>query len=665
MNSSVETKIISGEIQSLEIVGDHPLAKDELGNLKSRIGTIFTSSNTLITVPGVHASQRTIYLERLNRKRRMIGIDPLTDEEELEEIKSSVDLIMEGEEVLIRPDPRAMEIAFKADELLQELVSKQQIKFLYVFNKDVKDAIKRRGEYWRISPLPKSPDEMIQMIAASRIGINGRPIYYYNKLNGAKILTYDEFSRLGALDCEELRKYLMEIKEYCRCFNRLENPEIEFFMAGKALSCSDLSCHDFAGAKPDQLKKIYGEMKKRFCAVVPVEFRADDIQNVEWRNRIYAAMTQHRDNPVIGETLPDLSSEFFMQIEWLPGARIEEGEIIFDSVFDEKTKRPDDQELAHLCDEKSRGFIFNFVREYGGLEYVNIGRMIKSLSKRRTPSGRKDVYIAEIKQKATDRETVLIIRMQKWGVRERLDAGKGLLDSILESEEYNEYILDRRLGCRQLGMNLPPRVAARKIAETYFGCRREYNGITIWSPYFERDYIYGTATDKTPVHKFKNETFAINYAHLLGGAAAPNMILGRMDVNGKVVFDDGDEVIVEDQNGMPVDLVVADHTSTFTDYQSDLKDFVSDYALPVNSRMEYVSDPREFANVYLLGFVEKFSRIQQEYRKRKRAFDTLFKSRRRDEGGSFAYRWERVLDRLNKTDPLELQNLIRKNITLE
>jgi len=664
MISSVETKIISGETLKLEIVGDHPLAKDKQGNLKSRIGTIFTNSNTLITVPGVHATQRILYLERLNRKRRLIGVDSLTKEEELAEIKNSVDLIMEGEEVLIRPDPDNMEIAFKADELLQELVSKQQIKFLYVFNKDVKDAIKRRGEYWRISPLPKSPDEMVQMITASRIGITGRPIYYYNRIKGTKILTCDEFCRLGALDGDELRKYLAEIREYGGCRNRLENPEIEFFMAGKSLSCSDFADHDFAAVKPDRLKKIYEELKKRFCDAVPAEFRNDDLQNVEWRNRIYAALTEQKENLVVEETLADLSSEFFMQIEWLPGACIDEGEIIFDSLFEEKARKPADPELPRLCDEKSRGFIFNFVREYGNLEYVNIGRMAKSLSKRLTSAGRRDVYIAEIKQRESDRETVLIIRMQKWGVRERLDAGKGLLDSILESEEYNEYILDRRLGCRQLGMNLPPRVASRKIAERYYGSRKEHNGITIWSPYFERDYIYGTATDKTAKHKLKNETYASNFAHLLGGAAAPNMILGRTDVDGKVVFDDGDEVIIEDKAGMPADLIVADHTGTFTDYQSDLKDFASVYATPVNRRVEYVPDPREFANVYLLGFVERFSRIQQEYRKRKRAFDTLFKGRRRDEGGSFAYRWERVLDRLNKTDPLELQDLIRRNIII-
>lgn len=662
---AAETKVIHGESLKLEIVGDHPLAVDDNGNLKSRIGTIFTSSNTLVTVPGIHATQRVAYLERLNRKRRQIGIDPLGREEEDAEIANSVDLIMEANGILIRPDPENMANAFKADEILQEIVSKQQIKFLYVINNSVKDAIKRRGEYWRISPMPKSPDEMIHMIVASRIGITGKPIYYYNKAKGTKILTCDEFCRLGDLGDDDLRKYLQEIKEYGCCCNRLENPEIGFFMAEKAFTCADFIKQDFSKLGPVQMRQVYEDLKLKFCGAVPSELLVDDPHNMDWRNRIFSVLTEQREGVVAEEPLAGLSSEFFMQIEWLPGARIEQGELIFDSIFDEKSRKPGDPELERLCDEKSRGFIFSFVREYGDLEYVNVGRVAKSLSNRVASASRRDVYIAEIKHSESQRETVKILRMQKWGVYERLEEGKGLLDAMLESEEYHEYILDRRLGCRQLGMNLPRRVVSRRISERYFGSRREYHGITIWSPCFERDYIYGTASDKTPKFKFKDETFALKYAHLLGEAAAPNMILGRTDLDGKVVFDDGDEVIIEDIKGLPVDLVVADHTSTFNDYQSDLHTFAADYAMPVNSRAEFLANPREFAHVYLLAFVAKFSKIQQEYRKRKRAFDTLFKGRRRDEGGSFVYRWERILDRLNKTDPLQLQELIRKHMSAE
>ena len=52
-----------------------------------------------------------------------------------------------------------------------------------------------------------------------------------------------------------------------------------------------------------------------------------------WRNRMFAALIAQRDETIPEETLLGLSSEFFMQIEWLPGGRIDEGELIFDPAF--------------------------------------------------------------------------------------------------------------------------------------------------------------------------------------------------------------------------------------------------------------------------------------------------------------------------------------------
>ena len=52
---------------------------------------------------------------------------------------------------------------------------------------------------------------------------------------------------------------------------------------------------------------------------------------------------------------------------------------------------------------------------------------------------------------------------------------------------------------------------------------------------------------------------------------------------------------------------------------------------PVNRRLALLADPEEFAALYVEAFVARFTKIQLEYRKRKRAFDTLFKHRPRDE----------------------------------
>jgi hypothetical protein len=61
------------------------------------------------------------------------------------------------------------------------------------------------------------------------------------------------------------------------------------------------------------------------------------------------------------------------------------------------------------------------------------------------------------------------LRLQKWSVWEHLDRGKDLLEAITESDDYTDYFLDRRLGCRQLGMNLSRRVFMRRLSEIYTG----------------------------------------------------------------------------------------------------------------------------------------------------------------------------------------------------
>ncbi len=643
------------------ILGEHPLAKDAHGKLKSRIATVFPAGNSIVTLPGIHATQRLAYLDVLSRKRAERGQDPLSREEQIAEWQNSVDLIMEDNTVLIRPDPDNMELMFRADDLLQELVPKHQVKFLLVRNEKVRSAIKHRGEYWRISPLPKTPDEMKRMIAASMIAIRGGEVYYYSKATGTRFLTYEGFAQLAALDEPALRQHLAEIREFSAGVNRHGRPEIAFFMSGDGFSKADLAAHDFAALDEPTLRHAYEYLREKFCDAVAPEFWHDDVNDLEWRNRMYAALIGEDEKTISEESLLDLSSEFFMQIRWLPGGRIQEGELILDPVFD-LADESDDRALRELCDEKCMGFIFNFVREYGDLEYVNIGQVVGSLSLREQTPGRRGVYIAQVKQRDIKDEIVKIIRMQRWGIREHLDEGKRLLDAIIQSEAYTEYILDRRLGCRQLGMNLPPRTTAKRISERYLGARSDMHGAMIWSPYFERDYIRGMATDKIPPPKLARWAFAARLAPLLGQTAAPAMIVGRCDLQGRVVFDDGDEVVIEDEQGLPVEIVVADQMGTFRDYRTELEHFAAEYAAPVNRRLPFVSDAEAFAALYVDAFVARFAKIQLEYQKRKRAFDTLFKHRPRDEAGSFAYRWECVLDRLRRAVPEKLGDLIRSHI---
>lgn len=652
----------SGEVGQLTILGEHPFAKGKDGTLVSRIATLFVKARVLVTLPGVHATQRLEYSKYLNQIRTNRGLPPLSSDEEIAEWNTGVDLIIDDGTILIRADPQHMDIAFEADEILQEIVSKRKIRFLHVHDTRIKQSIRNRGEYWRVAPLPQSPEAIIEMIKRNMISIGGRAIYYYNMITGTRYLTYHQFEKLGEIqNDDELWRHLDEIRKYFRRTNRLGYYELDFFGVEDRFTRTDMEKCFSSETVPVTARTCYAEIQKRFKDAVKPTLRVDNPDDPEWRSRLFMELIRHRDETTVGELLQGLNPEFFMQIQWLPGAYIEEGELIFDPVFEELDKYPDDIELREICDERVKGFISNYVREFfGNLEYVNIGRIIPTIS-RKSNTAQYRSYIAEMKIKDFSQPVVRIIRFQNWGISEHLDEGKDLLRSIMEAEEYTDYILERRLGCWQLGMQLPPRISVCRLPEIYRGSNQYYHGTRIWTTYFERDFIKGIATDKISVSMLEEEDFANSFAWLLGGAAAPNLIVGRAKLSGEPIFDDGDEILVLDEQGMPRQIVVADHAGTFNNYEANLLDFAAHYSKPVISRIPQLSNPNAFMESYLDGFIEKLAWIQAEYRKRRRAFDTLFKHSKQDVG-SFGWRWKSVLARLETLDIAELITRIREHI---
>ena len=151
---------VRGAQRSLVILAEHPFARNAAGKLKSRIATIFPRGNVLVTLPGIHGTQRVAYVEWLARQQCERGLPPPSREEQLAAWNTAVDLIIEDGTILIRPDPDNMPLAFEADDLLQELAPKHRIKFLHVADPRVRNAIKRRGECWRIAPLPQTWPEI-------------------------------------------------------------------------------------------------------------------------------------------------------------------------------------------------------------------------------------------------------------------------------------------------------------------------------------------------------------------------------------------------------------------------------------------------------------------------------------------------------------------------
>jgi len=102
------------------IIGKHPLAKDANGKLQSRIATVFPYDNTVVTLPGIHATQRMAYVDLLDKQRLELGLGPLTREEEADQWQTLRRSDYGGRLHSHRPDPDNMEAAFRADELLQQ-----------------------------------------------------------------------------------------------------------------------------------------------------------------------------------------------------------------------------------------------------------------------------------------------------------------------------------------------------------------------------------------------------------------------------------------------------------------------------------------------------------------------------------------------------------------
>lgn len=649
----------------MKILGERIFARDAEGVLVSRIGTLFLRTPGLVTLRGVHAMQRQFWIDELNRERAAEGRDSLTRAEEDAEFHDSVDLVFTDDHVLIRPDPEHIDMAFKADEILQTMVSKRVIRFLNTNSAKVRRAITERGENWRISRQPISQQDIANLIEHSRVPICENPIYYYNRSTGTRYVTASTFLDVQKFDDMRFRRQIKEFVDGLSKRNRMGNPEVDLFptstpieikKAWKKLPVTELTDEELRA----RCKKI--DLDWRMS--LPPELREESIANYDWRNAMCQTITRQSNETSAEEQelVSGIASEFYRQIEWLPGAMIDRGEVIFDPIYGE-SERTRDPKLLEICDPRVKAIIFNFTQVFGDLDYINVGRIAHSLSKDPSDALRRHiVYIIQYHSRGAAQPKVVIIRLQKWGIAERLDQGKDMLQAILESEEYADYIMDRRRMCLQLGMNLPRRLRYSHFTEKYRG-NNQYNGVTVRTSFFSRPYIPGFASDKIPDQKYRNPVFALKFAALIGKAAALDMIVGRRRTETKeLLFDRNYEVIVMDADGMPSELMVTDHAGTFVNYEHRMEEYVFQYAGVMQRRKSLVPDYPAFVDAYVKAFRCEIASIQSEYRAQRRAYDNLFMDRPFDVNGSGAYRWSCILKRLDEADPDQLAGLLRAAI---
>lgn len=645
----------------ITVIGQEPFTANPETGASPKIGSYFPRHHTLVTTrPEVHAMQRQAFLEVLNQRRQTAGQPPLNAEEEAEECSRSVSLFLQDRLILIRPALDCMDLALAADADLQSLAPKHRIRFLYAQDPSVRAALRARGELWRISQPPSTVPEMEDYIRRSEVAINGRVIYRMNPTTGTRWLTYAQLAALGQLDDAGLAAHLAELARYCRLYNRAGQPEL--CLIPKCDPKPDLLVKtDFLALPGAEVRRRHAELVKLLEGTVPPDLRRDDPKNALWRNALFQALTEVPDSDATGEVVDDLGEAFYRQVLWLPGARFDRGELIFDALFQQAEAPDADPALRKLCDPAVKEFILNFLREFGEIEFVNVGRVISPPVAR--PAGRRGVYVAEIRPANAPASVLRILRMHRWGIHEHLADGDSLEAAMLKAHEYIHYVLDRRLACQQLGVNVPLRVAKWDIPEEY----RLPDGrvVKIWASYYERDYVAGTALNKISEHKLADPEYARRLARLLGRAAATNLIVGRAEERAtSVVFDEGDEVVVEDAAGLPEAIVICDHSRSFGNYLTPLAQLAAAYGRPVKARAHQVPEPRAFADAYVQALAERLTEMQAAYRENPNAFRTLFQHLPVDPAGSFGFRWLKVLERLEQCDPAAVAAVVRSSTGL-
>ncbi len=656
----------------METIGPKLFERDWSDPTCPRIATLFAEHGVLFTEPRIHAFQREAFGGWLQHERAARGLAELPPDELKREIAAGVSLIRQGRLILIRPDDTPLAAVFDGDACLQTLARtdgenpKPFIRYVMGNCAKAEDALRQRGELWRMAPQPKNRKEILQFIEDCRLPIdNGPACYLHNPNTGTRFLTFQNFARLGDVDDASLRRQMMEIARWRRRCNAQGHAEVAFLGAAmNRIWPAESTESEIAALAPDALRALHARILQAYRDAIAPDLRTDNPVSAIWRNALFACLAGEDGVPHSrDEVLKGLSPEFHLQVEWLPGGRIVDREFIFDEIYPKPGAAGVTPAVQRLCQPLARAVIFNYVREHTDLEYLNLGLVDSSVGSPKNRAGRRAVFLVEFKVQNEPTSQVHILRFQKWGIRERLDQGKSLEQAFVETDDYTEYILDRRLGCRQLGMNLPHHFTMHRVQETYDGPDEDWKDTPYQVTFFERAYVRGVASDKLPEHKLQQPGYGVALARLLGEAAASNIIVGRMtdEESPQVIFDKGDEIIQEGEGDLPANLVVGDHSSSFNEYTRRLVDFARAYGEPIRRRIAFVPERERqaFVEAYLAAFESRFRQIQLDYASRRRAFDGLFAWARYDPEGSFAYRWEKVLERLVRTDARELTAAIR------
>ncbi|MFH1070785.1 MAG: hypothetical protein V1794_14305 [Candidatus Glassbacteria bacterium] len=548
------------KFKNLTLYGPHPLERDSEGRLKYHMADVFPDYGCLIVGRGLHV---TLALDFIAEYAKTTGGE-LSDQQQQAIYDDLVALILRGEHLMVRSIPDEMEKCFRSAELLEVVVPAEMIRFTGRRDPKVREAFKLRGESWKMTPRYFTVEQIIGQLNLSMVSVATENRYYYKVESGGRLLTIEKLAAIGEAleDREQFRGRILEIVDLYHRRNKNYVREMDFFAVDEKkfdfsrfekLAAYLRRCRGWGGTQKKRARTLFGRALENLRQAVPAELHRDDPQNPTWRNRIYSELN---DIPPTEESILGISAEFNMNILWLPGCRISDGKAVKDRHIEEAVSR----------------LIDDFFRFYGPLEYINLGRLMRSQSTKRAAGSYREVFIAVLRQKGRDTEQIRILRKVWRNVLYFLNRGFALDKANRLADGYLEYTFDRREILSLLGCDTPP--------VTNLSRSEDLPGIgTVNISFFNRPYIEGLATDKVSEYYYQHEGFVRKMAWLLGYEAGLNMIVGRSEQDsGIVYFGDGDEMFQFGADKMvPVNLVLADYTGAFADVVSPLEKFIPQY----------------------------------------------------------------------------------------
>lgn len=669
------------------LIGEQPLAKDANGRLIANMGSVFLGNEfyppAVVVGMGPHRRLHGLLEDSIQTYRREHGLEPLDHAQTTAVRDRLVELVIQEDSVLIRPDIDHFDHMHMADEMLQTLMgpgSQRDIKFLYVHSPIVREGIKREGKLWRLAAEPVTDEEMM----ALKVALSDRRMYFYNRLLGTRQLTYSEFASLGTLPDNDLLKYLREIHYLLftsingnkEGVNAKGYPELEFFRAGdfRPEVLRQVASTDFTAEKA---RAVYDEIRREFHDAVAAngaEYLRDDVHNPTWRTMMLerisngALKEENRTATISSAEDREFGPEFDKKIRWRPGATLlyplgedqSQPHIFFDNAYDHSEVLPARPTLENICDLHIREIIKHFVRQYERVKYINVGVVVDpdSLSAHGSKSGIRELYAVLLKSNGDANERKFFIRIQKYNSWFYMDEGKDVNAALREASHYHINVMDRYDGAALLGVTVPP-IRTGLLTSYYYGKRRELHGQEIQLHFFQREMSPGIPADKIPASMFQNPEFCLRFYVEMAKQAVCNMIVGRVDENGLPIFDAGHEVVeLDPETKLPRRIRIISFVGFFRDYLTpDLAVFAPAYAKPIASRTEYLHNVKECADIYVCAAMDHFKRIKGILEANEPKYRSEFQERP-NTSHDFRDRWNKCIDRLARADYERIGNAI-------